>query len=255
LMLRAYVDAYRIFDQDEYLKQALKNAEFINSNLTTVDQGLFRSYKDGKAGTKAFLDDYAFTIQAFISLYQATFNEFWLNEARLLTDYAVDHFYDPLSGMFYFTSDLNPSLIARKMEISDNVISSSNSEMAKNLFILGKYFYNDEYLKQSLKMMNNIKSHALNGEYYYANWDILMSWFAVEPYFVAIVGNDYELKRKEFDTCYLPNVFFSGGKDEGNLMLLEGKYKPGQTTIFVCQNNSCRMPVTEVTDALKLISG
>ena len=102
--------------------------------------------------------------------------------------------------------------------------------------------------------MNNIKSHALNGEYYYANWDILMSWFAVEPYFVAIVGNDYELKRKEFDTNYLPNVFFSGGKDEGNLMLLEGKYKPGQTTIFVCQNNSCRMPVTEVTDALNLIS-
>jgi len=255
LMLRAYVDAYRIFNRDEYLIRALRNAEFINSNLKTVDKGLYRSYKDGKAVTKAFLDDYAFTIQAFISLYQATFNEYWLNKARLLTDYVIDHFYDPLSGMFYFTSDLNPSLIARKMEISDNVISSSNSEMAKNLFILGKYFYNDEYVKYSRKMMNNIKSHALNGEYYYANWDILMSWFAVEPYFVAIVGDEYELKRKEFDTNYLPNVFFSGGKDEGNLMLLEGKYKPGQTTIFVCQNNSCRMPVTEVIDALKLISG
>ena len=254
LMTKAYVDAYRTFDREDYLKRALKNAEFINSNFKTTDHGLFRSYKNGKAGTKGFLDDYAFTVQAFISLYQATFNEFWLNEAQLLTDYAIDHFYDSLSGMFYYTSDMDPSLIARKMEISDNVISSSNSEMAKNLFILGRYFYNDEYVKYSLKMMNNIKSHAVNGEYYYANWDILMSWFAVEPYFVAIVGDDYELKRKEFDRVYLPNVFLYGGKDEGKLLLLEGKYIPGQTTIFVCQNNSCRMPVTEVTDALNLIS-
>jgi len=255
LMLKAYVDAYRTFQSEEYLKRALKNAEFINSNLRTDNLGLYRSYKKGKTGTHAFLDDYAFTIQAYISLYQATFNEYWLNEARILTDYAIEHFFDSLSGMFYYTSDLDPSLIARKMEISDNVISSSNSEMAKNLFILGKYFYYDEYINYSRKMMNNIKSHAVNGEYYYANWDILMSWFAVEPYFVAIVGNDFELKRKEFDNHYLPNVFLSGGKDEGTLMLLEGKYKAGQTMIFVCQNNSCRMPVTEVTDALKLISG
>jgi len=255
LMLKAYVDAYRTFQSEEYLKRALKNAEFINSNLRTDNLGLYRSYKKGKTGTHAFLDDYAFTIQAYISLYQATFNEYWLNEARILTDYAIEHFFDSLSGMFYYTSDLDPSLIARKMEISDNVISSSNSEMAKNLFILGKYFYYDEYINYSRKMMNNIKSHAVNGEYYYANWDILMSWFAVEPYFVAIVGNDFELKRKEFDNHYLPNVFLSGGKDEGTLMLLEGKYKAGQTMIFVCQNNSCRMPVTDVTEALNLISG
>ena len=255
LMLKAYVDAYRTFQSEEYLKRALKNAEFINSNLRTYNLGLYRSYKKGKTGTHAFLDDYAFTIQAYISLYQATFNEYWLNEARILTDYAIEHFFDSLSGMFYYTSDLDPSLIARKMEISDNVISSSNSEMAKNLFILGKYFYYDEYINYSRKMMNNIKSHAVNGEYYYANWDILMSWFAVEPYFVAIVGNDFELKRKEFDNHYLPNVFLSGGKDEGTLMLLEGKYKAGQTMIFVCQNNSCRMPVTDVTEALNLISG
>jgi uncharacterized protein YyaL (SSP411 family) len=152
--------------------------------------------------------------------------------------------------MFYFTSDTEPTLIARKMEISDNVIPSSNSEMGKNLFILGKYFYNDEFIRIARKMMNNVKSHALNGEYYYANWDILMSWFALEPYIVAIVGKNFELKRKEFDTYYIPNVFFEGGKDEGKLSLLEGKLKEGETTIFVCQNNSCRMPVTEVSLAI-----
>ena len=254
LMLKAYVDAYRTFNEKEYLDIALNNAAFINSKLKSEDSGLYRSYKDGKASTHAFLDDYAFTIQAFISLYQATFNEKWLEEAQQLTHYVLDHFYDPTSGMFFYTSDLDPSLIARKMEISDNVISSSNSEMAKNLFILGRYFYDDEYVRTARKMLNNIKSHAINGEIYYANWDILLAWFAVEPYFVAIVGKDYEAKRIELDTYYLPNVFLTGGKTEGSLSLLEGKLIAGETTLFVCQNNLCKMPVYDVKDAIRQIT-
>jgi len=250
LMIKAYVDAYRAFDVTEYLDIALKNAAFIRSNLRSDDKGLYRNYKDGKASTHAFLDDYAFTIQAFISLYQATFNESWLDEAQLLTRYVLDHFYDPQSGMFFYTSDLDPGLIARKMELSDNVISSSNSEMAKNLFLLGRYFYDEAFVQLARKMLNNIKNHAINGEIYYANWDILMAWFAVEPYFVSIVGKDYQAKRKEFDQYYLPNVFLAGGKTEGNLSMLEGKLHIGQTTIFVCRDNMCKLPVTEVKEAI-----
>ncbi len=250
LMLKAYSDAYRAFDRKDYLESALKNAEFILTNMKTEDQGLFRNHKDGTSTIHGFLDDYAFTIKGFISLYQATFDDKWLVEAQQLTDYALDHFYDPTSSMFFYTSDLDPMLIARKMEISDNVISSSNSEMAMNLFILGKYFYRDDYFQLSRKMLNNVKTHAMNGDVYYANWDILMTWFVAEPYFVAIVGKDYEAKRKEFDTWYLPHVFLTGGKTEGALSLLEGKLKEGQTTIYVCQNESCKLPVTEVNEAL-----
>ena len=254
LMLKAYVEAYRTFDEKDYLDSAIKNADFINAKLKSDDKSMFRNYKDGKATVTAFLDDYAFTIQAFISLYQATFNEKWLEEAMELTEYILEHFYDASSNMFYYTSVLEPSLIARKMEISDNVISSSNSEMAKNLFILGRYYYNETYINLAQKMLNNVKSHAMNGEFYYANWDILMSWFALEPYFVAIVGKNFEIKRKEFDMYYLPHVFFAGGKTEGKLSILEGKLREGETTIFVCQNNSCRLPVTDVSEAINQIS-
>ncbi|MDP4240045.1 MAG: thioredoxin domain-containing protein [Bacteroidota bacterium] len=255
LMLKAYADAYRAFDKKEYLDSALKNAQFINAKLKTSDNGLFRNYKQGIASIPAFLDDYAFTIQAFISLYQATFNEKWLEEAMQLAEHVLSHFYEPTKDMFYYSSDESQSLIARKMEIADNVIPSSNSEMAINLFILGWYYYKEEYIKIARRMLNNIKSHAINGEIYYANWDILMAWFAVEPYFVAIVGKNYEAIRKEFDAWYLPQVFFAGGKAEGNLSMLEGKLREGETTIYVCQNNLCKLPVTEVKDALNQISG
>ncbi len=254
LMLKAYVDAYRVFGDKKYLEIALTNARFINTKIKSADGRLYRNYKNEKASINAFLDDYAFSASAFIALYQATFDEKWLLEARQITEYALSHFYDKNSGMFYYTSDLDPALIARKMEISDNVIPSSNSEMAKNLFLLGQYFYNEEYISMSKKMLSNVKQSALKSGAYYANWDILMAWFASEPYEVAIVGNDFETKRKEFDQHYLPDVFLSGGKTEGNLKLLENRLIKGQTTIYVCRNKVCKMPSKEVKVALKEIS-
>jgi hypothetical protein len=251
LMLKAYIDAYRVFGDESYLKLALKNAEFINSKIKTSDNRLHRNYKNEKASINGFLDDYAFTIAAFISLYQATFDEKWLTEARDLLDYTLVHFYNKTSGLFYYTSDLDPALIARKMELTDNVIPASNSEMAKNLFVLGKYFYNDEYILKSEKMLSNVKENALKSGAYFANWNILMAWFASEPYEIAIVGKDFEVIRKKLDQHYLPNVFLSGGKNEGTLSLLENKNIKGQTTIYVCQNRTCKLPVTEVAEALK----
>ncbi len=254
LMLKAYVDAYKVLDDERYLDIALQNARFINTKIKTPDNRLNRNYKNGRATINGFLDDYAFTIAAFIELYQVTFDEKWLAEAIQLNDYAIAHFYDNESGMFFYTSDTDPALIARKMEVPDNVIPSSNSEMAKNLFILGHYFYNDDYVEMAKKMLNNVHQDVLTGGVYYANWDILLAWFAVPPAEVAIVGNEYEKIQKEFNMNYLPNVFFSGGKNEGTLPLLADKLIAGQTTIYVCRNKTCRLPVTEVKAALQEIN-
>ncbi len=253
LMIKGYIDAYRVFDVKEYMKIALKNAEFILSNIKDTDYCLSRNFKNGNTTINGFLDDYAFTIQAFISIYQATFDQKWLTHAQQLTDYTLTHFYDTRSGMFYYTSDVDPSLIARKMELSDNVIPSSNSEMAKNLFILGHYLYNDDYIEKAKQMLNNIKENAIEHGTYYANWDILMAWMTSEPYEIAIVGDDCETNRKEFDSHYLPNVFFSGGITEGNLEALTGKLIEGETTIYVCRDKQCQRPVNEVSEALKLV--
>ena len=152
--------------------------------------------------------------------------------------------------MFYYTSDKDPALIARKMEVSDNVIPSSNSEMAKNLFLLGRYTYNDKYLTMSTTMLNNVKESAINGASYYGNWAVLMSWLSGETYDVSIVGKDCEKLRKQINEYYLPNVFLSGGKQENGNLLLEGKFVEGKTMIYVCQNKSCKLPVSNVEEML-----
>jgi uncharacterized protein YyaL (SSP411 family) len=254
LMLKGCLDAYQVFDDSKYLEMAMQNARFIREKLKSPDHRLNRNYKNGKASINAFLDDYAFTIGAFISLYQATFDEMWLDEAKQLADYAIDHFYDVESHMFFYTSDIDPDLIARKKEVTDNVIPASNSEMAKNLFVLGTYFSNDDYIKLARQMLNNVKAGALSGGAYFANWDILMAWFAGPPYEVAILGDEYDAIRKAFNKRYLPNVFLSGGKSHGKLSLLQGKLIKGQTTIYVCRDKTCKLPVTDVNEAIKQIS-
>ena len=102
-------------------------------------------------------------------------------------------------------------------------------------------------------MLNNVKEGCLKGGAYYANWDILMAWFVYAPYEVVIIGKDFDDKRKEFDKQYLPNVFLAGGKIEGTLSLLKSRLVEGQTTIYVCQNKVCKLPVTEVEEALKQV--
>ncbi len=251
LMLKAYVDAYKTFGNENYLKSAVKNAQFISGNVMDKNFRLFRNYKSGKAAINGFLDDYAFTASAFIALYQATFDEKWLITANSLMEYTIEHFYDKESGMFFYTSNLDPQLIARKMDVADNVIPSSNSELAKVLFTLGTYLYNNQYLEMSEQMMHNVRPSLTEGGAYFSNWSQLLLWNIHEPFEIAIVGDSYNDKRKAFDRLYLPDVLLCGGKAEGKLELLENKLIPGATTIYVCRNKSCRLPVNEVKDALK----
>lgn len=251
LMLTGYVDAYRAFGDERFLKQALKNAGLITGNMMSPDGRLYRSYKNGKSTINAFLDDYAFTIAAFISLYRATFAGHWLSLARDLTGYTLDHFYDKTGGMFYYTSDQDPGLIARKMEISDNVIPSSNSRMALNLYLLGEYFSVEDYTLKARQMLNNIKPALVSGGSYYANWDLLMAYCIFPPFEVAVVGDDWEQKRKELERRFLPHMILMGGAEEGHLPFLKGKFQKGKTLIYICRDKRCMLPVVEVEEALK----
>jgi hypothetical protein len=251
LMLKGYTDAYRALGDEKFLRSALRNADFIFKNAFDSNNGIMRNYKNGKSTVAGMLDDFAFTVSAFIDLYQAGFDEKWLQRAKELTEYAIEHFSDTSSGMFYYTSDNNSGLITRKMEIGDNVIPSSNSEMAKNLFLLGSYFDNESFVKTAHQMLNNINEEMLNNIYSFSNWGIMGIQLVRPMYEVAIVGPDWKDIRKTMDNNYLPDAVFLGGGSEGTLTLLKNKLVKGQTTIYVCVDKTCKIPVTTAEQALQ----
>src|SRR6266536_361474 len=253
LMLKAYVQAYRVFDEEKFLHAALKNADFLIQHAIGSNNEITRNYKNGKSSVEGFLDDYAFTISAFIELYQATFDEQWLYKAKDITEYTLTHFFDSTSGMFYYTHNEHSDLIARKMEVADNVIPSYNSEMAKNLFYLGNFFSKDDYIKTAQQMLVNVQNNVQQNILFYANWGMLEADFVNGIYEVAIAGKNDESKRREMDQYYLPNIILSGGKENASLELLENKFVEYQTIIYVCRNKVCKLPVTEVSKAVQQI--
>ena len=255
LMLKGYIDAYRAFGDKKNLNTALKNAAFITKNSIQSDGSLNRNYKDGKSSINAFLDDYATVIDAFIALYEVTFDIEWLDKAETLTQHVQKHFYNSSDIMFYYTSDLDPALIARKMELSDNVIPSSNSIMARNLYKLGTILYNQEMVDQAKQMLANMNKQVVLSKQpsYYSNWCQLMASMINPPYEVAILGEDAVMKSIKIQSDYLPNAFFLGGKSEGKLELLKDKLQEDRTMIYVCQNKVCKLPIEDAKKAKELI--
>jgi uncharacterized protein YyaL (SSP411 family) len=253
LMTKGLIDAYKAFADQSFLDLAQKNIDFLVKNITTKDSGLYRNYKNRNATIPAFLDDYAFMISALIDYYQVSFNESYLQKAKGLTEYVEQHFFDKASGMFFYTDDQYSNLIARKMEVSDNVIPSSNSEMAKNLLSLGQYFENKNYEEQSAQLVKNVIEDVKKNLGYYSNWAQVMALQLRPPYEVAIVGNEWQKKLSDLQTNYLPNTIFLGGSSEGTISLLQNKMLQGKTMIYVCENKTCQQPVEEAGEALKQI--
>lgn len=253
LMIKGYASAYRAFKNPHYKAIALKNATFILNNQIQKDGGLNHSYKEGKSSIVGFSEDYATVIDAFIAVYQITLDEKWLTKSKQLTDYALTHFWDKKSNLFYFTANNSTQLITRKMEITDNAIPSSNSIFAQNLFLLGHYYSNETYSKTARQMLNNVKEEALESPVEYYNWLNLMLNYTHNYFEVVVTGKEALSKISQLQRYYLPNILIAGSRKESKLPIVENRFVANETYIYVCVNNACKMPETDVAVAVSNI--
>lgn len=253
MMLKALLDAYQVFKEDSYYDMALKNAAFIEEHLFNGEGVLLRQpvYGDRDREIPAFLDDHAFLVEAYISFYECTFDIEWLNKARLLADYVLEHFYSEGSAAFFYTADNAEELIARKYEIADNVIPASNSVMVRQLHKLGMLFDHDPYKKYAASMLANVFPDIKAYGAAYSNWSIRLLEEIVGLKELAITGEDISKEKEALLAHYIPNKILMGGREE-NLPLLRNRVKK-ETQVFVCENNTCSLPVLQIDDALKLI--
>ena len=253
LMINGLVDAYSVFEEEKFLNAANSCAEFILENMIKSDGGLYHSHKDGTSKINGYLEDYSAVIQAFLNLYENTLNEKWLNTADGLMKYTYDNFYNTETNMFFFTSKLDDKLISRTVEFRDNVIPSSNSIMANNLFKLSHYYDSSKYLNTSLSMVKNISDQIEVYPNGFSNWMNLMLNLNKNFYEIAIVGDNAIKKINELNKNYLPNKIVVGSFGDNSLPLLKNRYIEGETMIYVCVKKACKMPVKTIKEALKLI--
>ncbi|MCG9971978.1 thioredoxin domain-containing protein [Christiangramia crocea] len=253
LMLKAYLDAFTALGDNQYLERAEETADFLTEKMTGADYSVMRSYMEGKSRTPGFLDDYSYLSNALIKLYQINFKDRWLKQADSIVQYAITHFGDNQTGMFYYAPNNINELITRQFEMDDNVLPSSNSVMAINLFVLGELKASKEYSARSEEMMQRVLNQLKKYPSNYANWSRLLGYKAFGVNEVAIVGEDAFEKNIMFQKKYYPTAIFMGGKSE-SLPLLKGKLITGSTLIYVCENKTCKYPVADVGAAQNMLS-
>jgi len=258
LMARAYVKAYTALGIDHYRNIANNNLTFILEAFTSQQgPGLYHSYKQGKANQSAFLDDYAFLIQALLDYYFATFDEMKLDKAIELTDYVVQNFTDKATELFYYTQEGQEDVLFRKKDLFDNAIPSGNAVMALNLQKTGTIKGNFDYLKQAETMLQRVWPTLAKYPSGFGQWNQSLLNFVFPIPEIAVVGNDYNEKGVHLQQSFIPDYVIMGAEDANasNYPLLENKNGEQKAYIYVCQNYSCQQPVQEVDTALQQING
>lgn len=242
MMIRGLADAARVFDNSKMLNQAIKAVSFIQQNLQDDKGRLWHSWKNGKASIHGFLEDYAFLIDAYIGLYEATYEETWLLEARSLLFTVLDDFGKTSHGLFYFTSNLESEWVTRQLETSDNVQPASNSVMARNLYKLGIYFSKPDWINQTELMLKTIKEELLNYGAGYSNWATLVLEKNADNQELVIYGEGSILEAKRLRKHYKPNLVIAASEGKSQLPIFQGRMVDSKLTYYLCRGNSCDAP-------------
>ncbi|MGV0828726.1 thioredoxin domain-containing protein [Empedobacter brevis] len=242
-------DAFQAFEYSEYLDLAKKVVSFI-LEYQWNGETLFRNYKDEQTTISGFLDDYALMIEALIKLYETTAEIHYLEVAQTLTEEVFNQFYNHKNNMFAYKSHYDTPLVNETFEIYDNVISSSNSIMANNLFKLGKILNQENYIQQARQMLSNIEEKIVDYPTGFANWIQLYLNFSYSFKEIVMVGNDSTKYLNELQKQYIPNAIFVASKTE-KLEITKNRLEEGKTSIHICENYTCQLPTYSVEDALK----
>ena len=250
MMITGLLDAYGAFGDTVFLNSALETAQYLVKNRMNEDGKLWRSRKNKTEFIPAFLDDYAFLSGAFIHLYRFTFDEKWLQLAQKLTRYATGNFYNKQAGFYSYSELKRESIIQPKYEITDNVIPSSNAEMASVLYNLGSYFDNKEYMHKAEMMASAVYPDVIKNLPFFSKWGLLVNRFIFPEREVVITGKEALEKNRILSMTYLPYII-AGSETPSNLPLLQDRYVKGKTLIYVCENKTCNLPVDTVKQALQ----
>ena len=255
LMIAAFALAARVLEDPRYLEAAVRAGEFISQKLTGEDGRLLHRYRAGEAGIAGHLDDYAFMAHGYGSLYEATFDERWLQKAREVSVRMCDLFYDAAEGGFFLTARDAETLIVRPKEIYDGALPSGNSYAVLTLLKLALIADEPEFAKAAHKTLEAFSEELSANPMSYPQMlaaldfalgpstEILLAGEATDPAVKAMV--------REIYLRFLPNKIImlqAPGKKRGQLSAFYETMGPvgKKATAYVCRARACRLPATDL---------
>ncbi len=250
LMNTAYSKAYAATGNKEYRQKAIDNMEFLLSAFHTTEGGWQHVWKNGAAKYPAFLDDYAYLIQALLQLDKITANRDYLVRAKELCEKVITDFSEP-DGYFYYTPEQQTDVIVRKKEVYDGATPSGNSVMAQNLLELGLLLDQREWLERSYQMTKGLSTVAVKYPTSFGVWLAGVYQQITGTKEVVLMGNFENSLRELLTQPLFHSVMMAAHQPDESFPLLKDKTTDQELALFLCENYACQRPVFSVNDLLK----
>ncbi|MFT3949014.1 MAG: thioredoxin domain-containing protein [Agriterribacter sp.] len=236
-----------------YKDLAISNMHFLLQKFSD-GEGLKHSYKEGKSAIPAFVDDYAYTIQALIYLQEITGDQGYLKKANSLTSYVVSNFLDEETGLFFYTHCNQQDVIIRIKEIYDGATPSGNAIMAWNLQYLSLVFDKSQWRQRVEKIIASMADIVVKYPVSFGVWANIITDHHKGINEVAIVGDNAEMLKDCFLRFYVPNkVLQSSLNDKDDFPLLYKRRVNKKTYIYLCRSYNCLKPLENVNALIEMI--
>ncbi len=256
LMIGSMALAGRILEHRPYVEEASKAADFILNNMRD-ERGLLRSHREGVSKFNAYLDDYAFLIVGLVDLYEASFEPRWIRAASDLAREMVSRYWDDEGGGFFFTAHDHEQLIVRKKMTQDGAVPSGNSMAALGLLKLAKLSGEAEFAERGEDVLRSFGEYLGRVPAAFHMMLVALDFHLDSPVEVAIVGernaDDTRAVFRAVESRFIPNkvlAYKSESSDEETdaaVPLLDGKSMvDGQATVYLCENFTCKEPLTDL---------
>jgi hypothetical protein len=262
LTIAAFAKASTVLDNKNYLLAAKNAVDFIKRNLINTEGMLLHRYRGGEAGIIANLEDYAFMVFGLIELYEACYDSTYLSLALNLTDKMIQHFWDEINGGFFFSSDEAEDLIVRMKDVNDGAIPSGNSVALMNLLKLSKLTGIQKYEQYAVDVAKSFHNFLNSNPYWHTYFLFALDFLYAKSKEIVIVGemDSYESQQllENLKKKYRPylTVLWIDSKNEETIHNLceftkEFKLEKEKTKVYICEDNSCSLPKTELGEILK----
>lgn len=252
LLIDGLVDAYGTFGEKEYLIKAESIYTTLTKNAFVKGELVHSFTKEGRQPL-GFLEDYAFFTRACLNLYRVTLDTKYMKLASILNDEIIKHYKDEKTPMFRYNKE--DALFSKIIKTDDGVMPSPNAIVGQNLFILGHLTGNKSFLEKSNSMLSAIQPAIESDLDSFYEWGSLSMKTAYPYYEIAVVGKDARPKLLELAEQPLVNTLLVGSTVESEMPLFKSRYVPGDTYIYVCRDNTCKLPVNSAAEALAQLRG
>ena len=253
LMISALADAGAVLGEERYLGAARACAEFVLGTMRDERGRLLRTYKDGRAHLNAYLEDHAFLVEGLLTLYESTFEPRWFAASRELANQMIERFADEERGGFFETSSDHEQLVARRKDLEDNPIPAGNSSAAYGLLRLAALSGEHEYERRAEGVLRLLHEIAPRHPQAFAHLLQALDFRLAQTKEVALAGTDTAELERVVRSKFRPHIVLAGGEPDG-VPLMEGREPvDGRAAAYVCEQFSCRQPVTKADELEALL--